>query len=62
MDDAPHPTPEDAELKFMELLDNADLRKPDEVEYDAETDELVCRWADEQLTVVVELSDPPITS
>ena len=56
------PTPEDTELKFLELLDNADLRHPDEVTYDASADELVCRWDDEKLVVVVEMSDPPLTS
>jgi hypothetical protein len=57
-----HPTPEEAERKFIELLENADLRRPDEVRNEPEADELVCRWDDEQLVVVVELSDPPISS
>ena len=57
-----HPTPEETELKFLELLDNADLRRPDHVIYDPVADELVCRWTEEELTVVVEMSDPPITS
>ena len=62
MAQAHHPTPEDTELKFLELLDNADLRRPDRVDYDAAADELVCRWDEEKLVVVVELSDPPLTS
>jgi protein tyrosine/serine phosphatase len=62
MPDGLHPTPEETELKFLEILDRSDLRRPDEVAYDPVADELVCRWAEEELTVVVELSDPPITS
>ena len=62
MEDASHPTPEEAERKFMELLENADLRRPDQVRYEPDADELVCRWDDEQLVVVVELSDPPLSS
>ena len=62
MDPDFHPTPEETELKFLEILDNADLRRPDEVIYDPVADELVCRWTEEELTVVVEMSDPPITS
>ena len=62
MDAGFHPTPEEAERKLVELLEGADLRRPDHVVYDPVADELVCRWADEELTVVVELSDPPITS
>ena len=58
----PDPTPEDTELKLLEILDRNDLRRPDEVIYDPVADELVCRWTDEQLTVVVEMSDPPLTS
>jgi len=27
-----------------------------------EADELICRWDDEKLVVVVELSDPPLSS
>ncbi len=62
MEETTNPTPEDAERKFMELLESADLPRPDVVFHDPIEDELVCRWEDEKLVVVVELNDPPITS
>ena len=53
-----HPTPEDAERRFRELLENADLRQPDEIRYEPAEDELVCFWEEEKVVIVIELSEP----
>ena len=57
-----HPTPEEAEDAILELVEKADLRRPDEVRYEAAEDELVCCWHEEKLVVVIELSDRPVVS
>ena len=54
------PTPEEAERRFRELLEDADLREPDEIRYDPENDELVCFWHEDALVVHIELSDRPM--
>ena len=54
-----HPTPrhQEAEARFRELVRNADLDQPDEVEY--RHDELVFLWHGPKVAVVVELDDSP---
>ena len=51
------PTPLDAEVHFRDLLAAEGFAQPDEVEYDAEDDELVFRWHEQKVVIVVELSD-----
>jgi hypothetical protein len=55
-----HPTPEEAERHIRKLLEDNDMRQPDEIVYEPETDELYCRWDEEKLVVCIELSERPI--
>jgi hypothetical protein len=45
------------EARMRALLLDAGLAQPDEVVHDANHDELVLRWREDKLVVVVELSD-----
>lgn len=52
-----HPSPQQAEQHFRELLRKEALAQPDEVEHDSDADELIFRWRERKLAVVIELSD-----
>jgi cytosine/adenosine deaminase-related metal-dependent hydrolase len=51
------PSPLEVEIRFRDLIDGAGLAQPDKVEHDPEAEELIFRWHEPKLAVVVELSD-----
>jgi hypothetical protein len=57
MDEIETPTPEEAESRFRELLDDGDLPQPDHVNYHAGRRELMFRWDSSEVVVVLELDE-----
>ena len=57
MDTTERPTPEEAEARFRDLVDESDLPQPDHVDYHAGRRELMFTWDRKEIVVVVELDD-----
>jgi hypothetical protein len=56
-----HPTPEEAESYFRQMLADGEFEQPDDVEYDPAANELIFFWHEPKLAVVPELdSDSPL--
>jgi hypothetical protein len=47
----------DAERRMREIIRNAGLPGPDEVHYEFEPDEVVFKWNEPRLAVVIDLDD-----
>lgn len=49
--------PAETERRFLELVDEAGLDRPDDIEWDLDAGELLFLWRAEKLAVVVDLRD-----
>jgi hypothetical protein len=51
------PSPEEVEEHFRNLLDREGISQPDEVEHDLAAGELLFRWYEQKVVIVIELSE-----
>jgi hypothetical protein len=55
--DSDRPSPLEAEVRFRDLLERGGLAQPDSVIHDREANELVLRWRERKVVIVIELTE-----